>query len=258
MSNNNEFDAANPRIMCHLVAGFPDSDRAYSVAKALVDAGAAFLEIQFPFSDPSADGPLIQTACVRSLQNGFKLQAGFEFIRKIAAYTKTPIFIMSYACPVVAYGIEKLCAEAKRCGVSGLIVPDLTVDNDEGLYAIGAKAGLTVVPVVAPGTTSERLRRITQDAPEYVYAALRTGITGKQTEIGSDNIDFLDSAKVKGSKVLAGFGVKSRAQIKALASHVHAAVIGSAFTEIVLANEGKGGEEIYRALFNYFEGLKKD
>jgi tryptophan synthase alpha chain len=258
MSDNNQFDASAPRVMCHLVAGFPDSDRAFSVGKALVDAGAAFLEIQFPFSDPSADGPLIQTACVRSLQNGFKLKAGFEFIRRISAYAKTPIFIMSYACPVVAYGMEKFCAEAKRSGVSGLIIPDLTMDNDEGLYVIGAKAGLTVVPVIAPGTTPERMRRITQDAPEYVYAALRTGITGKQTEIGADNIDFLESVKAKGSKVLAGFGVKSRAQIKALSSHVHAAVIGSAFTEIVLANEEKDGEQIYQALYRYFESLKKD
>ncbi len=229
----NSYDPARPVIMAHLVAGYPDEAGAFAAAKGLASGGAAYLEIQFPFSDPSADGPVIQTACVASLAGGFRLKEGFAFVSRVVAELKLPVFIMSYASLVYAMGVGRFCDQARAAGALGLIIPDLCADEDEDLYRLGAQRGLAVVPVVAPGMSEERMARVLSLKTEYVYAALRAGITGKKTDIGADNLAFLEMAKSGGAKLLAGFGIRNREQILALADHVHAAIVGSAFTEAV-------------------------
>jgi tryptophan synthase alpha chain len=221
-----------PAIMAHLVAGYPDAAGAMAAARALASGGARYLEIQFPFSDPSADGPVIQTACVASLERGFSLDSGFAFVKE-AAKLGLPIFIMSYASLVCARGVKRFCADAKASGAAGLIIPDLCWGEDEGLYAEGKRAGLDVVPVAAPGMSEARRKEIVGIGGEYVYAALRTGITGKKSEIGAENIAFVEALGSGGAKVLAGFGIRGRDQVTALAGHVHAAIVGSAFTAVI-------------------------
>jgi tryptophan synthase alpha chain len=230
---NNEFDPGKPRIMAHVVAGYPDREASLAAAMALADAGAAYLEVQFPFSDPSADGPVIQTACVRSLAAGFTMSQGFGLVRQLTEKAGVPVFIMSYASPVAIRGSAAFCDSARQAGAAGLIVPDLTLDEDEGLYAEGASRGLAVIPVIAPGMRGKRLDRIVSQKTEFIYTALRTGITGKESEIGGRNLSFIEKAKAGGAKVMAGFGVKTRAQILALAPHIHAAIVGTAFTETI-------------------------
>jgi len=243
----NGFDPARPRIMAHIVAGCPDIAGSLAAALALAEEGAAYLEVQFPFSDPSADGPVIQTACVRSLEGGFTMARGFALVKELAAAVKVPVFIMSYASPVVVRGASAFCDAAKDSGAYGLIIPDLAPDADEGLYAAGAARGLSVVPLVAPGMRNDRFDRIVSMKTEFIYAALRRGITGSQTEIGAENLDMLERAKAGGAKGMGGFGVRGKEQVAALSSHVHAAIVGTAFTEAVLAASAGGPAAIAAA-----------
>lgn len=237
------------RIMAHMVACYPDFDRALEIGKALLDAGAAYIEVQFPFSDPTADGPVIQTACTEALDHGFSVDEGFRLIAELRRYRdgrfpeeeRAPILLMSYASLVFARPMDAFVADALASGVAGLIVPDLPIDSDEGLYALGRQENVDVIPVVVPTMSDGRLELLRNVQPRYLYAALRSGITGSYTRIGEDNLAFLRRAASTGARVLAGFGIRSAEQVRLLAPHVHAVVVGSAFvTEIASAGFAPG------------------
>lgn len=221
-------------LMAHLVASFPDWEASLEVGKGLLDGGAAFLEVQFPFSDPTADGPHIQEACDAALQAGFTCERGFELVAALRACTEVPIAVMSYANPIFQNGVAGFVRRCREAGAGALIAPDLPPDYDEGLYAAGADAGLEVIPVVVPTTLPERLRMIvSRAAGKWVYAALRKGITGSYTEIGADNLAFLRAIRALGGQPLAGFGIRDRAQVAALAPHVAYVVVGTWFVQLL-------------------------
>ena len=235
------------RIMAHLVAGYPDAEGSLAAAQGLAEGGAAYLEVQFPFSDPTADGPLIQEACDAALRAGFRVAAGFELVRRIRASTRLPVFLMSYANPVVVRGVRAFLEEARAAGAAGLIVPDLPVDADEGLFARGRELGLQVVPVASPNIREQRLRLLAAGGAGYLYAALRRGITGEPTAIGEENLAFLRRLAALGPRVLAGFGVQTREQVLALAPYAHAVVVGSAFVAAVRGAAAGGPPAVRQA-----------
>jgi tryptophan synthase alpha chain len=159
--------------------------------------------------------------------------------RELAATVKLPIFIMTYASLVAAKGSARFARLAAEAGAKGLIVPDLPPDYDEGLFAAGREAGLAIAPVVAPGISDARLALVAGLAPEYVYTALRLGITGVNTSLGEESAAFL--AKLAGlcGKIIAGFGVRSREQMLALSGRAHAAAVGTYFLDCL---EKAGGD----------------
>ena len=220
--------------MTHLVASFPSWEASLEVGKGLVDGGAAFLEVQFPFSDPTADGPHIQVACDEALGAGFTLRRGFALVEALRTYADVPIAVMSYANPIFRTGVAGFAQRCRDAGAQAIIAPDLPPDYDEGLYAAGTAAGVAVIPVVVPSTLPERLEMIVSGADaDWVYAALRKGITGSYTEIGADNLAFLRRIGELGGKPMAGFGIRSRAQVVALTPHVEYVVVGTWFVELL-------------------------
>ncbi len=165
--------------MAHMIAGYPDRETSLETARALVAGGAALLEIQFPFSDPSADGPAIQAACTEALAAGFKVEEGWRLVETVRReFPAVPVFVMSYASIVVTKGVDAFAARAQQAGVTGLIIPDLAPGADEGLYAAGREHGLVIVPVIVPSVPKDRLEFILGLKPEWVYTAIRAGITG--------------------------------------------------------------------------------
>jgi tryptophan synthase alpha chain len=229
------------RIMAHMVAGFPHREGSLGIAQGLADGGASYLEVQLPFSDPMADGPDIQAACRRALDAGFTVDDGFRLLAQIARKAGIPVFVMSYANLLFNRGIERFLGECVSAGVAGTIVPDLPRDYDEGLFARARERGLTPVPLLSPSMTEERLRRAVSVGTELLYATLRTGTTGRFTDIGDGNLSFLERIDAcmppnKRMKVLAGFGVSTREQVRALEGHVHAVVVGSALVRAAAAS----------------------
>ena len=226
------------RIMAHLVAHYPDRERSLAVARGLARGGAAYLEVQFAFSDPTADGPVIQQACQTALESGFRVDAGFDFVREIAAGPggaagRPSVFIMTYASLVYARGVRRFLSDGVAAGADGFILPDIPLDYDEGVWEIAGELGTRIVPVSVTSAREERVNLLLARQPEYVYVALRRGITGARTEIGEENLRFLDRLRDRGVKVLAGFGISGRDQVVALEPHVHASVVGSAFVRTV-------------------------
>lgn len=226
------------KLMSHLVAGYPTTDLALTAARALVKGGADILEIQLPFSDPSADGPAIQTACTKVLERGYKTAEGLDFIARIhKEFPDITIYLMSYGSLIYTPGIEAFCKKAAAAGVKGMIIPDLPFDYDEGLSAACKANGMINIPVAAPSMAAERLSKLANAGFPYIYAALRTGITGTNTTIDESTLSFLQKVSAGGSKVYGGFGISNGGQAKALASSVEAIVAGSVFVRLITENQ---------------------
>ena len=225
-------------LMSHLVAGYPTDELSFTAARALVEGGADILEIQLPFSDPSADGPAIQGACTKVLQRGYKTADGLSFIEKLhKEFPQVKIYLMSYGSLIYTPGVENFCKRAAATGVTGMIIPDLPFDNDEGLTAACRTNGMENIPVAAPSMSPERLSKLAHAGFPYIYAALRTGITGTNTKIDENTLQFLNKVSEGGSKVYGGFGISNGEQAKALADSVEAIVAGSVFVRLITENQ---------------------
>ena len=215
------------KILTHFIAGYPTLEESLDIAKGLIEGGACALEVQFPYSDPTADGPVIESACRLSLEKGFRIDDGFRLVKTLKALTGIPVYIMSYGGIVFNRGVERFVREAKESGADGLIIPDLTPGNDEGLYEAGKKYGIMIIPVIVPTVGESRINEILKTEPEWIYIALRSGITGSRTEIGPEQTAFTEKVRSKGVKVMAGFGIQERDQVVAIREHCDAAIVGS-------------------------------
>ena len=236
------------RLMSHLVAGYPTDELALVAARALVAGGADILEVQLPFSDPSADGPAIQGACTEVLARRYRTADGLRLIASLRAeFPRVPIYLMSYGSLVYTPGVDAFCARAAGAGVSGMIIPDLPFDFDEGLTAACARNGMVNIPVAAPSMSGDRLTKLAGAGFPYIYAALRTGITGTDTKVDGATLEFLAKVGAGGSKIYGGFGISNGAQSAALAGAVEAVVAGSVFVRIIAENVGRK-DRLFRAV----------
>ena len=235
-------------LMSHLVAGYPTDELSFTAACALVDGGADILEIQLPFSDPSADGPAIQGACTKVLQRGYKTADGLAFIARLhKEFPQVKIYLMSYGSLVYTPGVENFCKRAAAAGVTGMIIPDLPFDYDEGLTAACRANGMENIPVAAPSMAPERLSKLAHAGFPFIYAALRTGITGTDTAIDKNTLAFLKSVGEGGSKIYGGFGISNGQQSQALADYVEAIVAGSVFVRLITENQNDK-DALYKAV----------
>ena len=236
------------QLMSHLVAGYPTDELAFTAAQAMVDGGADILEIQLPFSDPSADGPAIQGACTEVLSRRYRTEDGLAFIARLhQAFPQVLIYIMSYGSLIYTPGVAAFCKRAAQAGVKGMIIPDLPFDHDEGLTAACTANGMENIPVAAPSMAENRLDKLAHAGFAHIYAALRTGITGTSTTIDAATVSFLGKVSAGGSKVYGGFGIQDGNQAKALASSVEAIVAGSVFVRLIDANKDNR-DKLYEAV----------
>ena len=227
------------KLMSHLVAGYPTDQLALTAARSLIKGGADILEIQLPFSDPSADGPAIQEACTKVLERGYRTAEGLKFIETLhKEFSDVPIYLMSYGSLIYTPGIRNFCKKASEAGVKGMIIPDLPFDFDEGLTAACKEFGMENIPVAAPTMSKERLEKLANAGFKYIYAALRAGITGTNTTIDQSTLNFISNVSKGGSKVYGGFGISNGEQSEALASSVEAVIAGSVFVRLITENAG--------------------
>jgi tryptophan synthase alpha chain len=195
-------------LMPYLMGGFPDVDGSVAIGEACADAGADLVELGVPFSDPLADGPVIHAAGTRALQAGVTLHGVLQAAARIAE--RLPVVLMCYANPLLARGVERFAGELAAAGVSGLIVPDLPLEEAEGVRVACDAAGLALVPLIAPTTPDDRLQAIAPQARGFLYTVSVTGTTGERAGVDASLRSVLARAKAHSPvPVAVGFGIST-------------------------------------------------
>jgi tryptophan synthase alpha chain len=219
-------------LVAYLTAGYPSRDRFVEHVRA-VARGADVLEIGVPFSDPMADGVTIQRSSQAALAQGVTLR---WILAELAAMApiETPLLLMSYLNPLLAFGLAELPRAAAKARISGFIVPDLPFDESSTLHDALAEEGLALVQMVTPVTRAERLERLCAASEGFVYAVTMTGTTGRNVAVPPEAIEYLDKVHARSSlPVCAGFGIRSPEQVKLLRGHVDGVIVGSALVEVL-------------------------
>jgi len=218
------------KIMTHVVGGYPSIETSESLICTMAGKGVDLVEVQLPFSDPIADGPVIVQANHSALQAGITTGMVLEMIERVRSKVTIPLLIMSYINPLYAYGLKEIVDRAVAIGVDGFIVPDCPLDEPElDLPGLCSKNNLAFVPLIAPTTTKERMKVITQQSiSPFVYAVLRLGVTGRKTEMDKETKTYLNQIKEQtGRYVAAGFGIREKAQVEVLAGYADCGIVGS-------------------------------
>jgi tryptophan synthase alpha chain len=225
-----------PALVAFLTAGYPSRDRFREHLQA-VAAGADVVEIGVPFTDPMADGVTIQRSSLAALAQGVSLRWIFSELEAMPRL-KTPLLLMSYLNPLLAFGLKRLAETAARVGVSGFIVPDLPLDESQQLRDVLDAHQLAFVQMVTPVTQPERMQQLCDGSQGFVYAVTMTGTTGKNVAVPAEVTTYLDHVRqLSHVPVCAGFGIRSREQVALLRGHVDGVVIGSALVEVLERGE---------------------
>jgi tryptophan synthase alpha chain len=225
-----------PALVAYLTAGYPRREQ-FAAHLESVASVADVVEIGVPFTDPMADGVTIQRASLGALSQGVTLKWILAEAARLAGI-RTPLLLMSYLNPLLAFGVRELADSAARAGVSGFIVPDLPLDESSELRAALAARGLALVQMVTPVTEPERLAALTAGSRGFVYAVTMTGTTGSRVAVPDEVLGYLDRVRAAAAlPVCAGFGIRSRAQVARLTGHVDGVVVGSALVELLERGE---------------------
>jgi len=223
-----------------LTSGFPEKDIFVELALNVLDAGADMLEIGFPFSDPIADGPIIQQSSQTALRNGINLHKTLNFVKEINEHTEKPIILMGYANPLLNYGLVKFADDSKRIGVDGLIVPDIPLDEYDNFFT-SKFDGTDIILLITPTTPTERIKMIGEKSSGFVYCVSVTGITGAHKTTNTDNIHFIKNAyeQCTNNRVLVGFGISSVEDVKYYKPHCDGVIVGSAVIKSLMNDNSK-------------------
>lgn len=215
----------------YCTAGYPHLESTLEVMKALQDNGADIIELGMPYSDPLADGPVIQHSCSIALANGMTIKKLFEQLKNFRTEVSLPVVLMGYMNPVLQYGFERFCADAASVGIDGLILPDLPEYEFETEYGpIIRKYNLDFIFLVTPETSEERVRKLDSLSSGFLYAVSSSSTTGgeKSKAVSEEYLLRLKSMELK-NPVLVGFGIKDKASFDAVCRFADGAIIGSAF-----------------------------
>ena len=217
-------------FMPYLVIGYPDVETSLTLVQTLAEAGADLFELGMPFSDPLADGPVIQVATQHALDRGVTVATCLDAVRELRKRgVKAGINLMGYVNPIFAYGFERFCADAANAGVDGLIVPDLPPEESAELAAACEQAGLALVRFLAPTSTPDRIDFVTQHASGFIYLVSLTGVTGARDTLPPGLHEFVTRVRAKTTTPLAvGFGVSTPEHSRVVASLADGVIIGTA------------------------------
>lgn len=223
-----------PALIAYLTAGDPGMARTVSLVRALERGGADLIELGVPFSDPVADGPVIQRASDRALKRGATLRGVLGIARQIRAESEIPILLFTYLNPALRHGLETLARDAVDHGIDGCLLTDLSVEEAEDYVAVMRAAGLDTVFLAAPTSSEKRLRLVAEYSTGFVYLVSRTGVTGAQSSLSDAVAPLVRRAREVTELPLAvGFGISRPEHAAAVGAIADGVVVGSAFVRIV-------------------------
>ncbi|KST62211.1 tryptophan synthase subunit alpha [Mastigocoleus testarum] len=241
-SISNSFQSLRASKSCALIpfitAGDPDLDTTEKALQVLDRNGADFIELGVPYSDPLADGPVIQAAATRALEKGTKLEQVLEMIARVSPELQAPIILFTYYNPILNRGVKEFLARVAKVGVRGLVIPDLPLEEAEDLIQNAANFGIEVTLLVAPTSSTERIEAITRQSQGFIYLVSVTGVTGMRSQMESRVEDLLVSMRdITDKPIGVGFGISGPEQARQVKDWgADAVIVGSAFVK-KLANE---------------------
>jgi tryptophan synthase alpha chain len=231
-------DKRAPGLVTYITAGDPDLERTAGILRALDRAGADVLEVGVPFSDPLADGPVIQRATERALASGTTLSGVLDLLRELRTDIAAPIVIFSYANPILRLGAEQFADRAREAGVDGVLVLDLPIEEADEFRTMLAGRGIDTILLLSPTTTDDRLRRAAALGSGFLYAISRLGVTGARDALATGAREMVERIRrVSDLPVALGFGISRPDHVREVAQWADAAVVGSALVDVI-AREG--------------------
>lgn len=243
-------------LIVYLTAGDPSLAVTKKLILALENAGVDILEIGVPFSDPTADGPVIQAASQRALKTGTTLKKVLKMVAEIRQTSQIPILLFGYFNPIFAYGVGKFAKDAREAGVDGVLVVDLPPEEAQELRIYSDVAGLDFISLVAPTTGRDRLKNIIQSATGFLYYISITGVTGAAApKIGDIARDVSKIRKLTKMPIAVGFGISSAAQAKEIGAVADGVVIGSAIVKLI--DENRNSSELINIVSDYTREIKE-
>jgi tryptophan synthase alpha chain len=226
--------AGRPGLVAYITAGDPDLTRTEGILRALDRGGADVVEVGVPFSDPLADGPVIQRATERALASGTTLTGVLELIRRVRADLRMPVVIFSYANPILRVGAERFADLARAAGVDGVLVLDLPIEEAGSFRAILTARGIDTILLLSPTTSDERLRMAVSLGSGFLYAISRLGVTGAREELASGAEEMVRRIRaVSELPVALGFGISKPEHVREVGRWADAAVVGSALVTVI-------------------------
>ena len=241
-------------LSLYFCAGCPTLDSTGDVIKTMQKRGIDFIEVGIPFSDPLADGPVIQSAATQALKNGMSVQLLFQQLKAIKNEVDIPLILMGYLNPILHYGIEAFCQSCVEAGVSGIIIPDLPFDDYLTLVKpVADKYDLRVIMLITPETSDERIRFIDDHTDGFIYMVSSAAITGAQKSFDDAKQAYfrrIDAMRLRNPRMI-GFGISNAQTLKAAQDNAAGAIIGSKF--VTLLNEAEG--DANQALDHLFAAL---
>ena len=240
-----------------LTAGDPSLEKTEEFILEMERAGASLIEIGIPFSDPIAEGPVIQGANVRALSapGGCTTDRVFEMVERVRRKTSVPLVFLTYLNPVYKYGYEAFCRRCHEVGISGLIIPDLPFEERGELAPAGERYGIDLISMIAP-TSEARIRRIARQARGYIYLVSSLGVTGVRSEITTDIPSLINQVRqATDTPVAVGFGISKPEQAAKYAAMADGVIVGSAIVKLIEAYGEAAGEQIYRYVKSMVEAM---
>ena len=236
-------------IMTHIVIGYPSFRESWALARSMVDAGIDLLELQIPFSEPMADGPVILAANQQALAAGANVGKCFEFARELSGQVQIPLLFMTYYNIPLKYGLPRFAADARQAGVQAAIVPDLPPEEAQDYLAAMRAESLDPVMLFAPNTPEPRMRLLAENGSGLVYCVARKGVTGAKTDFSGDLTEYLARARRATTLPLAvGFGLKERADVDYVRGKADVAVVGSESLRVFQTSGLRATSDFIRSL----------
>ena len=244
-----------PGLVTYVTAGDPDLPRTEGILRTLDRAGADVLEVGVPFSDPLADGPVIQRATERALASGTTLSGVLQMVMRLRVDLRAPIVIFSYANPILRLGAERFADEAKMSGVDGVLVLDLPIEEAAEFRALLGARGIDTILLLSPTTTDDRLRRAAALGSGFLYAISRLGVTGARDAIADGAEEMVRRIRTVSSLPIAlGFGISKPEQVREVGRWADAAVVGSALVSVIA--EAGASSDLNTRVEEYVRWLK--
>ena len=244
-----------PGLVTYVTAGDPDLPRTERILRALDRAGADVLEIGVPFSDPLADGPVIQRATERALASGTTLSRVLDLLERLRPELRAPFVIFSYANPILRLGAERFADRARAVGVDGVLVLDLPIEEADSFRNMLAERRIDTILLLSPTTTDERLRKAASLGSGFLYAISRLGVTGARDRLADGAQEMVQRIRrVSGLPVALGFGISKPEHVREVGRWADAAVVGSALVSVI-ADAGTS-DDVDRRVEEYVRWLK--